>query len=170
MLIILDMDFTLVDTTEPERFRKRRDFQGASAVLENTTVYPEIQDMLDSLRDVGHELVVLTNSPGRDARRLVDIHNLGIEEVYYYKELGAPAKPNPSGHRTLIQRKGGDPLQTVSVGDKATDRQAAKGAGAHFIAAMWGTTDRTVAEGADFVAEQPIEVLQYIRQLALNNA
>jgi phosphoglycolate phosphatase-like HAD superfamily hydrolase len=166
MLIILDMDFTLVDTTEPERLRRLRDWNGAYAILDNTTVYSGIQVMLNNLREEGHELVILTNSPGKDARRLVEIHELGIEEVYYYKDLGAPPKPNPSGHRILIQKKGGVPTQTVSVGDKATDRQAAQGAGAHFIAAMWGVTDRTVADGTDFVAEQPADVLEYIHQLA----
>lgn len=162
MLIIMDMDFTLVDTTEPEKLRQRRRYAEASSRLEDTTVYPGVRGMLSDLRSAGHEILVLTNSRGQDARNLIEIHELGIEEAYYYKDLGVRAKPHPGGHMTLLRRNGVIGSMAVSVGDKSSDRKAAHGAGVRFIAAMWGSADASVSEGADGVADRPSDVVEII--------
>jgi len=164
MLVIMDMDFTLIDTTEPEKLRQRGRLDEASSRLEDTTVYPGVEKMLSDLRSAGHEILVLTNSRGQDARNLIDIHELSIEEAYYYKDLGVGPKPHPGGHTALLRRNGVIGSMAVSVGDKSSDREAAHGAGIRFIAAMWGAKNRTVANKADAVANQPEEVYEIIER------
>jgi hypothetical protein len=46
MLVIMDMDFTLIDTTEPEKLRQRGRLDEASSRLEDTTVYPGVEKMM----------------------------------------------------------------------------------------------------------------------------
>jgi AHBA synthesis associated protein len=163
MLIIFDMDFTLVDTTEPERLRKLRMWGAAAGKLEETEAYDGIQEVISELKSDGHDLVVLTNSPSRDAKKLTQIHDLKIDAVFYYKDLGVPPKPRPDGHRELLRRYGFKELQAVSVGDKASDREAAHGAGVRFVAAMWGASEESVADGADAVAISPNQLLDIIK-------
>lgn len=158
MLIIFDMDFTLVDTTEPDRLRELRKWREASERLGETEAYDGIHQMIAELESDGHELVVLTNSPSRDAKKLIEIHDLGIDEAFYYKDLRARPKPSPEGHRELLRRRGIRGLQAVSIGDKASDRKAAHGAGVRFVAATWGTSDASVADGADAVAMSPNQI------------
>lgn len=165
MLIILDMDFTLVDTTEPERLRRLRMWGAAAGKLEETEAYDGIQQVITELKSDGHDLVVLTNSRSSDAKKLIEIHDLRIDAVFYYKDLGVPPKPRPEGHRELLRRHGFTELQAVSIGDKASDRQAAHGAGVRFVAAMWGAEDKSVADGADAVAISPSQILEIIKDL-----
>lgn len=162
MLIIMDMDFTLVDTTEPEKLRRWGRYAEASSRLRDTTVYPGVREMLSDLESDGHEILVLTNSRGRDARELIEIHGLGIKEAYYYKDLGVRPKPHPGGHETLLRQNGVIGSMAVSVGDKTSDREAAHRAGIRFIAAMWGSADVSVSEGADGVAGRPSDVVEII--------
>lgn len=162
MLIIMDMDFTLVDTTEPEKLRRWGRYAEASSRLRDTTVYPGVREMLSDLKSDGHEIKVLTNSRGRDARELIEIHELGIEEAYYYRDLGVGPKPRPGGHKTLLRQNGVIGSMAVSVGDKSSDREAAHGAGVRFIAAVWGSVDASVSEGADAVADRPSDVVEII--------
>ena len=165
MLIILDMDFTLVDTTEPERLRKLRMWRAATGKLEQTEAYDGIRQMISDLKAEGHVPVVLTNSPSRDAKKLTQIHGLEIDSVFYYKDLGVRPKPSPDGHRELLRRYGYTELQAVSVGDRASDREAAHGAGVRFVAAMWGASDESVAEGADALAISPNQLIDIIKVL-----
>jgi len=164
MLVIMDMDFTLVNTTEVERLRRLRQWRAASSELVNTVVYEGVHEMLSELEENGHEIVVLTNSPVRDARRLIEIHELSVSNAYYYKELGVRPKPDSSGHSLLIKRASRDVTEVVSVGDDPKDRVAAHGAGVRFIAAMWGARNQSVADDADAVADHPGIVTELIQE------
>ena len=165
MLVILDMDFTLVDTTNVERIRRSGRYNITREELSDTVVYDGINEMVNALDSEGHDLVVLTNSPSRDARILNEIHEKGNGDIFYYKDLGVPAKPNSRGHRKLLERTGTVSAQAVSIGDNSKDRIAAQGAGFRFIAATWGADSvSSLTVESDAIAERPEDVIRIIRK------
>ena len=116
-------------------------------MLDNTRLYPGVQEALDSLRAAGVQLAVLTNKPVRFSQAIVDGLGLGGHFARVYGGNSFPEKkPHPIGIHTLMNELSVGAGSTVMVGDSAVDVQTARNAGVMACGVSFGFQPETFAE------------------------
>ena len=140
----------------------------AAHIADGSRPYPGVEAALDALAAAGCRLAICTNKPAALSAALVTAlgwdgrfaANLGFDSV------PAP-KPDPGHLFAAISAAGGDPRQTVFVGDSITDTSTARAAKVPVIAVSFGFSDRPAAElGADIVIDHYDALLPALRTLA----
>jgi phosphoglycolate phosphatase len=105
----------------------------------HTELYEGVRPALDRLAAADWRLAVCTNKPEALAVRLVDLLGLG---GHFVALTGADTlafrKPDPRHLTETVARAGGIPARAVLVGDTATDRAAALGAGVPCVLVGFG--------------------------------
>jgi len=117
--------------------------------LENTTLYPGVQDGLDLLYGAGKRLAVLTNKPADVSRAIVA--GLGVGERFFQVYGGDSfefKKPNPIGVEALMNDARVDRALTLVVGDSSVDIQTARNAGVRSCGVTWGLKPESLADPA----------------------
>jgi len=111
-----------------------------------TKLYQGVEPALDRLAAKGAALGVCTNKPEGLAETL--LQRLGIRDRFDAM-LGADTlpvrKPNPEHLFETIRRLGGQPTQSVLIGDTMNDRQAASNAGIPCVLVTFGPEGHGVA-------------------------
>lgn len=112
-----------------------------------STLYSDVEKTLADLERRGWRLAVCTNKPERLARILLD--RLGIAAAFP-AIIGADTlpvrKPEPEPVWAAIEGCGGARDRAVMIGDSATDRNAARAAGAACALASFGYAEEPVSE------------------------
>jgi phosphoglycolate phosphatase len=125
-------------------------------------LFPGVAPVLATLRARGRHLAVLTNKLGPVARALLAALSLGeVFEAVVGDGDGFPRKPAPESARSLMERFGAAPSETLMVGDGLPDLAIARAAGCPVAAVGWGYTDRAVlaARRPDYLLERPDDLL-----------
>ena len=74
-----------------------------------------------------------------------------------------PKKPAPDGVFKAIKELGAK--NCVYVGDSEVDVQTAKNSNLPCIAVTWGFRDKKDLEGADFIIDNPYDIIDIIRSM-----
>jgi HAD superfamily hydrolase (TIGR01549 family) len=130
-------------------------------------VYPDIRKLLDTLKETGIPMGLVTGRHSRDLEIVLIAHEL---KKYFYvvvsdDDLKLP-KPSPEGliNAAYLMKL---PLQSIYyVGDAKTDIKTAKAAGALSVAALWDSRveeDIMRAESPTLMAESPLDILKLIK-------
>ncbi len=125
------------------------------AIAEHTVLYPGAMEAVRALKARGYGVGICTNKPEGLARQLLT--ELGVLE-----EFGALVgsdtlpvrKPNPEPLMETVRLLGGDPKQTLLVGDSDTDRNTSAAAGVPSVLVTFGPS------GEDMAALEPEALLQ----------
>ncbi len=127
-------------------------------LLDHTVLFPGVGDLLAAVR---LPLAVHTNKPGRLARAI--LAGLCVAERFVEVVGGdeAPRKPDPTGTRGILARRGIAPGEALFVGDSLVDLETARAVPMPFVAVGWGLVEveRLVAAGASAPARTPAELL-----------
>jgi phosphoglycolate phosphatase len=129
-------------------------------------LFDGVLELLDALEDDGWLLAVATGKSERGLRHCLEQHGIHARFVSLQTADRHPSKP----HRSMVDQAIADASAatetTIVVGDTSFDMAMAANAGAAGIGAGWGYHDAEdlIAAGAVAVAEQPLEVLDVIRE------
>lgn len=132
--------------------------------LDKTTLYDEMKNCLDILRQNNVTLAVATNKPQNFARQIV---KKLLPEYDFLKVLGGcserPKKPDTAIITEIISELSED-NQIFMIGDSNVDIQTAKNAGIYSIGCVWGFRGREelVNAGADYIAQTPSDIARFI--------
>jgi len=122
-----------LDLSDPSRLLKRwGELSGQSA---RATVYSGIPEVLQTLEDAGHRLVVWT---GRDRASTLEIlRAAGI--LRYFEELVCADDTTPRPHHAGLAKllDGEKKSQCLHIGDSYTDIQGANSYGIDSVGALW---------------------------------
>lgn len=135
-------------------------YQEEKLIPEKGELYDGIKDMLDELENDGYDLSICSN--GREKYIRMVLETTGIEDHFTYIKGNEPGKSKTDQLGSLV-----DELNTekvVMVGDRYHDIQAAKKAGIPSIGAAYGF-GREEVESADYIAEDPSEIYEIIKEL-----
>lgn len=128
--------------------------------------YEGIVDMLDTFKQNGLKIAVLSNKPHE---RTVNVVESIFGKGYFDEVLGQrdnrPKKPNPSGVYELAEKMGVEISDIAYVGDTCTDMMTGKNAGAWTIGVLWGFRDR--AELEEYHADAIVEHAEALTKLVL---
>lgn len=137
----------------------------------NASVYEGVVQMLESLRNAGRILLVVTAKPRDMAERV--LNHTGIDQ--YFQAVIGPARGNKKTDKgsllkealSFLAKTGTDRFQkehTVMVGDRMFDIQGAAETGLRSIGVLYGYGDRQelIHAGATYLADTPTDVVKLI--------
>lgn len=129
---------------------------------DNTAPYPGIPSMLDTMREAGLTLAVLTNKDHSAAAPLIEKYFGDERFAAVQGRVDAfPPKPEAPITRHVMEQIGAAPETTLYVGDSNVDVQCGHNASLKVAGVTWGFRGREEleSEGADFIATTPDELL-----------
>lgn len=131
-------------------------------------LFDGVIELLDTLEHDGWLLAVATGKSDRGLRHCLESHDIHARFVSLQTADRHPSKPHPSMVEQAISDADATPESSIVIGDTSFDIAMAVNAGARGIGAGWGYHDagELLAAGAIAVAEQPLGVLDVIREHA----
>jgi phosphoglycolate phosphatase len=116
-------------------------------MLDNTVLYPGVQETLDELLADGKQMAVLTNKPVRFSQGIID--GLGLSK-HFLRVYGGNSfdskKPDPAGLRHLMKELGVPAHSALMVGDSYVDVQTARNAGVPCCGVTYGLQPESFRE------------------------
>lgn len=104
-----------------------------------TTMYPGAIQVVETLRADGYAVGICTNKPEALAESLMQ--KLGVRDLFAAL-IGADTlpvrKPDPAPYFRTVELAGGDPAQSLLVGDTETDVKTARAAGVPIVLVEFG--------------------------------
>ena len=134
-----------------------------------TAPYKGIDKLLDELVSHGIAIGVFSNKDDKMARSVVSHYFPDLECKVRGRIDNIPPKPDPKGLWEIMRDMNADKNSTLFVGDSNVDILTAKNGLIPSCGVLWGfrTKDELLNEGADFIAENPQELLNIILQKEL---
>ena len=133
-------------------------------MLDNTRLYPGVQEALDRLHHGGSKLAVLTNKPVRFSQAIVDGLGLG---AHFFRVYGGNSfdqkKPDPIGIETLLADSGVARDRTIMVGDSGVDIRTARNANVKACGVTYGFQPETFEQDPpDLVVDNMLQLADYV--------
>lgn len=127
-----------------------------------TKLYPEVENVLCSLKEQGKKIALLTTKGQEQAQNI--IHHFKLEK--YFDEImgrrkGIKEKPSPEPLLHICKSLSILPPQTMMIGDTEVDVRCGKNADAKTCAAAWGYRSKIILEmeKPDYIVENIYELL-----------
>lgn len=133
--------------------------------MDKTAPYEGIVALLDSLKEKGVRLGVVTNKPEKQAQMLARHFFEPYNFICVYGSIETrPNKPDPTVVELALQNCDAERETTIFVGDSDVDVVTAHNAGLVCAGACWGFRGKEELQdaGAELLLEQPTDLLQYI--------
>ena len=129
-------------------------------------LFDGVLELLDALEHDGWLLAVATGKSDRGLKHCLEQHDIHARFVSLQTADRHPSKPHPSMVEQALADANAAPADSIVVGDTSFDMAMAVNAGAMGIGAAWGyhKAEELLAAGAVAVAEQPLDVLNLIRE------
>ena len=132
---------------------------------DKTAVYPDIQELLKTLKNKGLKIAVATNKVHSAVEPLMSKYFPGIHfDSLIGQREGVPVKPHPQIMFDILAQCGCQPSEALHVGDTATDMQLAHNAGVTPIGVLWGyrPLEELQEAGAQQIIRHPLDLLKII--------
>jgi phosphoglycolate phosphatase len=130
-------------------------------LLDTTTCYPGIHELLDRLRD--RFLAVVTNKSREFTIPILE--GLGLLDRFEYIISGDeewPKKPAPDALIEIMSRSSSAQGETITIGDNYTDILAGKNAGVATCWASYGFGQKRELI-PDFTIREPLDLLEIVK-------
>lgn len=129
---------------------------------DTTRPYDGIPELLDTLRERGIKMAILSNKPDDSTKatvsRLLDRWQF---DIVMGAGPSAPKKPDPTAALNMAKQLEIRPHEMLYVGDTDTDMKTAVAAGMYPVGVLWGyrTAEELREHGAGTIISRPIELL-----------
>jgi phosphoglycolate phosphatase len=111
--------------------------------LENTTLMPDVREVLTELARREFKMAVASNKPAKFSRLILE--SLGVGGFFFAvagPDSETPVKPDPTMLRRLMAEAGVEPGETLVVGDLEVDAELARAGGCRVVLVPGGSRSR----------------------------
>ena len=129
----------------------------------NTVSYNYIETMLKTLKLEGIKLGVVSNKFDLAVKELCKKYYDGLVDIAIGQGGDVLPKPSPFGVYKAMKELGADKASTIYVGDSEVDVQTAQNANIPCIGVTWGFRGRAYLDGADYIIDDPCEIINIVR-------
>jgi len=143
-----------------EKLKEEIKYQEERLIPKKGELYDGIRDMLSSLSENGYALSICSN--GREKYIELVLETTDIKKYFSHIRGNKPGKSKADRLKDLLESLEGK--ESVMIGDRYHDIEAAKEAGIPSIGAAYGF-GREEVKAADFIAVQPLEVFNIIQKI-----
>lgn len=130
-----------------------------------TEVFPGIDSLLSSLRDMNVKIGLLSNKPDTAVQGVVKHFFKDKIDLAFGGRKNIPLKPDPSAVNEILDKLGAEKEGSFFCGDSDVDILTGRAASLRTVGVSWGF--RGVCElknaGADFIIDTPSEMLKLIK-------
>lgn len=132
--------------------------------MDNTHPYPGICSLLQTLRENGYSIAVLSSKPETEVSKLVFRYFEGLFDVVIGERPALLKKPAPDGVNEIIKCLAGQKEDVIYIGDSEVDLATARNAGVDCISVEWGFRDHDflVSHGATTLVDSTDTLLQLL--------
>lgn len=125
------------------------------------TEYPGMRSVLNTLKQSGIQIGVLSNKPDDMTCQVADHLYPGLFHCVRGQRADTPLKPAPDGALLLAKDLGVEANECLYIGDTWVDMETGKNAGMETVGVLWGFRDREELEkaGACHIISHPEELL-----------
>ncbi|WP_432720617.1 phosphoglycolate phosphatase [Jeongeupia wiesaeckerbachi] len=151
------------DAPEQQHAMQRFDLHYKAGLTIATRFYPQVQETLHALHELGLPLAIVTNKPERYTLPL--LRELGVSEQFDVIVGGdtlPERKPSALPLQHVLDRFGVAEDEMLMVGDSKNDILAARAAGCPVVAVAYGYGSDVSALGADHVIERFSDLLEFV--------
>lgn len=144
----------------------------SSPLVDETLLFPGIQEMLQSLSAAGYAMGIVSNNLSNTVERVLRANNvISHFPVIVGEDNAEETKPRPEGLLQACRLCGFSVEETVYVGDGPSDALAARAAGIISVGVTWNTHDPADvgAMGFDYLIDSPGELKSLLGRLRLNS-
>lgn len=129
-----------------------------------TRPYDGINELLQVLKEKGIKLAIVSNKFDSAVKALCREYFQGYIDIAIGESENVARKPAPDGVFTALNQLSSKKEEALYVGDSEVDVKTAHNAGLKCVGVTWGFRDREIlkAEGADFIIDNPLELLDFI--------
>lgn len=131
-----------------------------------TKLFDGIDNLLNSLKSQNFKLAILTNKPQQTTDKIYEkyLKKYDFDLVIGQRE-DLPIKPNPTSTFKILQSLNVSSENAYFIGDMETDLLTGLNANVTPIIASWGygKKENLISLGAKFFAENPNEVLSFLK-------
>ena len=148
-----------------EAFEAYRDIFNKDCTYK-VTVYDGMHKTLETLKNMGMKLAVLSNKP--HAQTVKVIHELFGDDLFdrvQGQQDGIAKKPDPAGAFAIAEAFGVKPEECMYIGDTNVDMMTGNRAGMFTVGVLWGfrTREELMENNAHALAEQPEDLIELSR-------
>lgn len=129
----------------------------------NTAPYNSIVQILSILKENNLKIGVVSNKFDSAVKELCEKYFKNLVDAAIGQSDDVPKKPAPDGVFKAIKELGGK--NCVYVGDSEVDVQTAKNSNLPCIGVTWGFRAKKDLEGADFIIDNPYDIIDIIRSM-----
>jgi phosphoglycolate phosphatase len=131
----------------------------------HTRPYQGIPELLDSLKERGLRIAVLSNKPHETTILCVEgfLQRWAFDAVLGHRD-GIPHKPDPAGALEISKRLNTPPAAFLYLGDSGVDMETAVAAGMFAVGVLWGFRGAEELEerGAQALISHPLDLLNLL--------
>ena len=131
----------------------------------HTKPYDGILKILEELHKDGLKIGVVSNKFDSAVKDLCKKYFGDLIDCAIGQNDDVHKKPAPNGVLKAMKELGADKNSTIYAGDSDVDVQTAKNAQLPCIGVTWGFRTIEYLKGADFIANQPEDIIKIIRSL-----
>lgn len=140
---LFDLDMTLLNTAALDAWRRVGMWPRVMSNLERAKTFPSDPHQIpEKLKEQGHCIAVVTASPSRYAKALLEQFEITYDVLVAYHDTERH-KPDPEPLEKALEQLGTSPDEAYHVGDSPNDTEASYHAGVVSIGAGWGVRDWT---------------------------
>ncbi len=134
--------------------------------LNKTAAYEGIYEMLDSLKEKGYKLAVISNKVDVMAKKIVSELFGSVFDFASGKVDNLPTKPDPTLTLSIMKEMGVKPNECAFVGDSGMDMLTAVNTGALPIGVSWGFRGREelLENGAQYIIDAPLHIMDVLEK------
>ena len=131
----------------------------------HTVPYNGIVKILSDIKAEGIKIGVVSNKFDSAVKELCKKYFGDLIDIAIGQADDVNKKQAPDGIFKAMKELGADKNSTIYAGDSDVDVQTAKNAGLKCIGVTWGFRDRKNLEGADFIIDNPCDIIKIIRSM-----
>lgn len=166
--------FNLVKRALPDEMRSDADVEYYFAAMreeygrrwdEKTKPYEGIPELLDSLKEKGLKMAILSNKSHYFTKLVVEkLLAKWTFDLIFGERPGVPKKPNPAGAAEISSLLGIPAKEFLYLGDTNVDMKTATAADMYPLGALWGfrKADELVEGGARLLIPKPEALLDLL--------
>jgi phosphoglycolate phosphatase-like HAD superfamily hydrolase len=145
--VLFDLEGTLVDTEAIAPHREARAWRACISRVDQTMMYPGVQELLAALSNRHIPWGIVTNIPSMLADAILEHHEIApAAKICFHDVPRGQHKPHPAMCLKALGQLGVKASGSIGVGDTSADAQAFKAAVMNGYCAGWNQgADRTAS-------------------------
>lgn len=162
--IIFDFDFTLINRSISDPYRKQRNWKKVFDLISQFTLYDGLNEVFSYIRDNNIQVAIVSFAMADLIEATAKHFNIPYNFIIAGKQI-KNNKPHPESFYKALELMNCKSNEVISFGDSIKDYEAAKAANIKHIACLWGSEEETELKqcGCELFISSPSKIIDILQ-------